>query len=335
MKKKVLAAMMAGCMVLSLAACSGGGSSTQAAATEAAATAAEKAADTTAAEKAETSAEAEKTAEVGAVGFSISTLNNPFFVSMADGAEAKAKELGVELTVVDAGNDTAKQTSDIEDLIAKNIKVLIVNPEDSASVAPIVTDAMAAGIKVIAVDRYVEGQDVDCYIGTDNVKAGEAAGKYFLEKVGEGAKIAILEGIPGASSAIDRNQGFLNAVEGKVDIVASQTANYNRAEGLTVTENLLQAHPDITGILAANDEMGLGAIEAVEAAGKVPGKDILVTGFDAGDDARQAVKDGKMLFTVEQQTTRMGEMAVESALKMMKGETVEKNIPIDITLIDE
>lgn len=333
MKKKVLATMMAGCMVLSLAACSGGGGATQAAATEAATTAAPAA--TAAGDAAETTAEAEKTAEVGAVGFSISTLNNPFFVSMADGAEAKAKELGIDLTVVDAGNDTAKQTSDIEDLIAKNIKVLIVNPEDSASVAPIVTDAMAAGIKVIAVDRYVEGLDVDCFIGTDNVKAGEAAGKYFLEKVGEGAKIAILEGIPGASSAIDRNQGFLNAVEGKVDIVASQTANYNRAEGLTVTENILQAHPDITGILAANDEMGLGALEAVEAAGKVPGKDILVTGFDAGDDARQAVKDGKMLFTVEQQTTRMGEMAVESALKMMNGETVEKNIPIDITLIDE
>ena len=311
MKRKVLATIMAGLMAFSLTACtSGSGNDSQG--------------------KQDTSSKA-----VGAIGFSISTLNNPFFVSMADGAKAKAKELGVDLTVVDAGNDTAKQSSDIEDLIAKNIKVLIVNPEDSASVAPIIADAIAAGIKVIAVDRYVDGQDVDCFIGTDNVKAGEVAGKYFLDKVGEGSKIAILEGIPGASSAIDRNQGFLNAVEGKLDIVASQTANYDRAEGLTVTENILQAHPDIKGILVANDEMALGAIEAVEAAGKVAGKDILVTGFDAGDDARQAVKDGKMLFTIEQQTTEMGEMAVETALKMMNGETVEKNIPIDITVIDK
>lgn len=272
--------------------------------------------------------------EIGPVGFSISTLNNPFFVSMADGAEAMADELGVDLTIVDAGNDTAKQTSDIEDLIAKGIKVLIINPEDSAAVAPVVGDAIAAGIKIIAVDRSVDGEDVDCYIGTDNVIAGEVAGNYFLDVIGEGAKIAILEGIPGASSAIDRNQGFLNAVEGKVDIVASQTANYDRAEGLTVTENILQAHPDIVGIISANDEMALGAIEAVEAAGKVPGEDILITGFDAGDDAKQAVRDGKMLFTVEQGTVEMGRAAVETALKMMQGEEVDALMPIDIIMID-
>lgn len=272
--------------------------------------------------------------EIGSVGFSISTLNNPFFVSMADGAEAKAEELGVDLTIVDAGNDTAKQTSDIEDLITKGIKVLIVNPEDSAAVAPVVNDAIEAGIKIIAVDRSVDGAEVDCYIGTDNVIAGETAGAYFAEKMGDGAKIAILEGIPGASSAIERNQGFLNAVEDKLDIVTSQTANYDRAEGLTVTENILQANPDIVGILSANDEMALGAIEAVEAAGKVPGEDILITGFDAGDDAVAAVEAGKMLFTVEQGTVEMGETAVESALKMMQGEEVDATIPIDITLID-
>lgn len=276
----------------------------------------------------------QKTTGGDKIGFSISTLNNPFFVSMADGAKAKAQELGLDLTIVDARNDTAKQISDIEDLIATGIKVLIVNPEDSASVTPVVTDAINAGIKVIAVDRYVDGVEVDCYIGTDNVKAGEQAGTYLVEKVGANSKIAILEGIPGASSAIDRNQGFRNAVDGKLDVVSSQTANFNRAEGLTVTENILQANPDIKAILSANDEMALGAIEAIEATGKVPGKDILVTGFDAGDDAVASVKAGKMLFTVEQKTTEMGQMAVESASKMIKGEAVEKNIPIDIILLD-
>lgn len=316
MKKKVLALLMTGLMAFSLAACSVEGEQK------------DSSGETQAADDSSTDK------EVGKVGFSISTLNNPFFVSMADGAKAKAEELGVDLTVVDAGNDTAKQSSDIEDLVAKGIKVLVVNPEDSASVAPAVSDAMAAGIKVIAVDRSVEGVDVDCYIGTDNVKAGKEAGDYLVEKVGDGAQIAILEGIPGASSAIDRAEGFHQAVDDKLDVVASQTANYDRAEGLSVTENILQAHPDIKAILSANDEMALGAIEAVEAAGKVPGKDILITGFDAGDDAVAAVKDGKMLFTVEQQTAEMGEMSVETALKMMKGESVDKELPIDITLID-
>lgn len=282
-----------------------------------------------------TSSSGAKTDSNNKVGFSISTLNNPFFVSMADGAKSKAEELGVDLTIVDARNDTAKQISDIEDLIATGIKVLIVNPEDSASVTPVVSDAIAAGIKVIAVDRYVDGVEVDCYIGTDNVKAGEQAGNYLVEKLGTGAKIAILEGIPGASSAIDRNQGFRNAVDGKLDVVSSQTANFNRAEGLTVTENILQANPDIKGILSANDEMALGAIEAIDASGKASGTDILVTGFDAGVDAVAAVKAGKMLFTVEQQTVAMGQIAVESASKMIKGETVEKNIPIDIILLDK
>ena len=267
---------------------------------------------------------------IGKIGFSISTLNNPFFVSMAEGARNKARELGVELTVVDGRNDTAKQSADIEDLITKGIQVLIVNPENSSSVAPVVNDAIAAGIKVIAVDRYVEGVDIDCYIGTDNVRAGEQAANYLLSVVGIGAKIAILEGIPGASSAIDRNQGFRNIVDGKLNIAISQTANYNRAEGLTVTENILQAHPDIKAILSANDEMALGAIEAIESAGK----DIIVTGFDAGDDAINAVKNGKMLFTVEQKTTEMGEIAVEQALKLINGEVIQKLIPIDIILID-
>jgi ribose transport system substrate-binding protein len=278
------------------------------------------------------SGDSEKT---GKVGFSVSTLNNPFFVSMADGAEAKAKELGLELTVVDAGNDTAKQSTDIEDLITAGIEVLIVNPEDSAAVGPSIQSAIDAGIKVIAVDRTVEGAAVDTFIGTDNVKAGEAVGAEVLSILGEGQDIAILEGVPGASSAIDRHQGFLNALEGKVNIVASQTANYDRAEGMTVTENILQANPNIKAIVAANDEMALGAIEAITAANKKPGVDILVTGFDAGDDAINKVKEDAMLFTVEQQTVRMGELAVETASKMMNGEDFESEIPIDVTLLDK
>ncbi|MGX7098669.1 substrate-binding domain-containing protein [Globicatella sanguinis] len=271
----------------------------------------------------------------GKIGFSISTLNNPFFVSIADGAEEKAKELGVDISIVDAGNDPAKQSTDIEDLISSGIKVLIVNPEDSASVGPSVQMAIDAGIKVISVDRIVEGADVDAYIGTDNVKAAESVGDYMLENLTEDDEVAVLEGVPGASSAIDRKEGLMNALDGKVNIVSSQTANYDRTEGMTVTENILQANPNLKVIFASNDEMALGAIEAVNAFGKVPGEDILVTGFDATDDAKQAVKDGTMVVTVEQKPLDMGKLAVETAVKMLKGETVEKEIPTDVTLLDK
>ncbi|GHV32238.1 hypothetical protein AGMMS4952_22260 [Spirochaetia bacterium] len=163
---------------------------------------------------------------------------------------------------------------------------------------------------------------------------GFAAGETFVKMVGPDAVVAVLEGVVAASSNIDRMEGYRQALAaGGITPVVTQTANYNRAEGLTVTENLLQKNPNITAILAMNDEMALGAIEAVRAAGKVPGKDILVAGFDAGDDAQAAVKAGTMIYTVEQKTVLMGETAVETAQKYIKGETVPANIPIDVEII--
>lgn len=268
------------------------------------------------------------------IGFSISTLNNPFFVSMAEGAEEKAAELGISINVVDAGNDPAKQSTDIEDLINTGINVLIINPEDSASVGPAVQSALDKGIKVIAIDREVEGADIDVFIGTNNVAAAEAAGEELLNYLESDDEVVILEGVPGASSAIDRNEGFLNALEGNVNIVASQTANFDRTEALTVTENLLQAHPNIRAIVAANDEMALGAIEAVNGANQTPGQDILITGFDANDDAIVAVGAGTMLMTVEQQPDLMGGIGVETALKLFNGESVDSEIPADVTVLD-
>lgn len=268
------------------------------------------------------------------IGFSISTLNNPFFVSMAEGAEEKAAELGISINVVDAGNDPAKQSTDIEDLINTGINVLIINPEDSASVGPAVQSALDKGIKVIAIDREVEGADIDVFIGTNNVAAAEAAGEELLNYLESDDEVVILEGVPGASSAIDRNEGFLNALEGNVNIVASQTANFDRTEALTVTENLLQAHPNIRAIVAANDEMALGAIEAVNGANQTPGQDILITGFDANDDAIVAVGAGTMLMTVEQQPDLMGVIGVETALKLFNGESVDSEIPADVTVLD-
>lgn len=263
------------------------------------------------------------------IGFSVSTLNNPFFVTLTEGARKAATENNVELVVVDAGDDAAKQTSDIEDLVSRNVGVLIVNPVDSDAVAPAVKSAMSQGIKVIAVDRGVNGVDVDCQIASDNVAGARMATEYLMDLVGEGAKVAELQGVPGASATIDRGEGFHQVADQSLQVAASQTANFNRAEGMTVMENILQSDGTIKGVFAHNDEMALGAVEAVAASGK----DIKIVGFDATDDAQKAVKDGKMAATVAQKPDKMGETAIGTAVKIMAGETVEKSIPVEVELI--
>jgi ribose transport system substrate-binding protein len=311
--KKLIALLMAAAMTLALASCSAvsvDGEKKEAAPAEGSAPAA--------------TAEA---AGDGSVGMSISTLNNPFFVTLSEGAKAKAEESGVNLITVDAGDDPAKQTSDIEDLISKNISVLIVNPVDSDAVAPAVEDAVSKGIKVIAVDRVVNGVDVDCSIASDNVAGAQMATEFLVETVGEGAKTAELQGVNGASATIDRGEGFHNVADEKLDVVASQTANFNRAEGMSVMENMLQANPDIQCVFAHNDEMALGALEAVA------GKNIVVAGFDATDDAIAAIKEGKMAATVAQKPDLMGATAVETAQKLINGESVEKSIPVEVKLV--
>lgn len=265
----------------------------------------------------------------GSIGLSVSTLSNPFFVTLAEGAEAKAEEMDAELIVVDAGDDAAKQTSDIEDLISKNISVLIVNPVDSDAVAPAVETAISKGIKVIAVDRVVNGVEVDCSIASDNVAGAAMATEYLVELVGEGAEVAELEGVTGASATIDRGEGFHSVADEKLNVVAKQTASFDRAEGMSVMENILQAQPNVKGVFAHNDEMALGALEAIG------DKDIVVIGFDATDDALASIAEGGMAATIAQQPDLMGATAVETALKLIAGETVEKELPVEVKLVTE
>ena len=267
----------------------------------------------------------------GKIGLSVSTLNNPFFVSLSDGAREAARELGADLIVIDAGDDPAKQTNDIEDFISKNITVLLVNPVDSDAVAPAVSDAKAKGIRIISIDRVVNGVEVDCQIASDNVAGASMATEYLTELIGEGAKVADLQGVPGTSAAIDRGQGFHDIADSKLNVVASQTAHFNRAEGLMVMENILQADSAIQGVFAHNDEMALGAIEAIDAVGR----EIQVVGFDATEDAVAAVQAGRMAATVAQQPELMGRTAVETAMKMMDGEVVPDAMPVEVELITQ
>lgn len=315
--KKLAAVLLASVMMLSLTACSavsvdGEGGSTK-----------------DQKESSEDGGDGDAGTGSGSIGLAVSTLNNPFFVTLSEGAKEAAAEKDAELIVVDAGDDAAKQTNDIEDLISKNISVLIVNPVDSDAVAPAVKDAVAKGIKVVSVDRVVNGVDVDCAIASDNVAGAEAATEYLVGMIGEDAKVAELQGVSGASATIDRGEGFHNVADEKLDVVSSQTANFNRSEGMTVMENMLQANSDIQGVFAHNDEMALGAVEAIG------NKDILVVGFDATDDAMAAVAEGRMAATVAQKPDLMGATAVETALKLIAGESVEKEIPVEVELVTE
>ena len=265
----------------------------------------------------------------GSVGLAVSTQNNPFFVTLVEGAKAEAAKLGIDIQVTDAGDDAAKQATDIETLVASGISVLIVNPVDSDAVAGSVQAAIAAGVKVISVDRAVNGVEIDCAIASDNVAGAAMATQFIVDTLGEGTVVAELEGVTGASAAIDRSAGFHQVADSKLEVVASQTANFDRAQGMSVMENMLQANGEIKAVFAANDEMALGALEAIAGAGR----DILVVGFDATDDAVEAVKAGRMGGTIAQQPALLGATAVQNALKLINGETVEKNIPVEVTLI--
>jgi ribose transport system substrate-binding protein len=264
------------------------------------------------------------------IGLAISTLNNPFFVTLKEGAEAKAKELGYELVVTDAQDDPAKQAGQVDDLIQKKVSVILLNPCNSDAAKTMVEKATKAKIPVISVDRGVNGAEVLSHIASDNVAGGALAGQELISLVGEGAKVVELEGIPGASATVDRGKGFNDAIAGKLNVVARQTAEFNRDKGFTVMQNIIQGNKGIKGVFAHNDEMALGAVKALEAAGL---KGVVVIGFDAVDDAVAAVKAGSMKATVAQKPSLIGSTAVETAVKYLKGETVEKSIPVPLELV--
>jgi len=268
------------------------------------------------------------------VGLSVSTLNNPFFVTLRDGAQEAADEMEIELLVTDAQDSVSTQISDIEDLVQRGVDVLIVNPTDSAAVVPAVMGANSAGIPVIAVDRGVDGGMLAYFIASDNVAGGAAAAEYICEQLGGMGAVVELEGIPGVSATNERGQGFNDYMSencADAEIVARQTANFSRAEGLTVMENILTAQPDIDAVFAHNDEMALGALQAIEASNR----DILVVGFDATDDAVAAVDACRMGATVAQLPAQLGRQAVEAAADIASdGAPAEtENIAVELELV--
>ncbi|NDL56934.1 substrate-binding domain-containing protein [Phytoactinopolyspora mesophila] len=267
------------------------------------------------------------------IGLSISTLENPFFVTLRDGAEAVAEDAGIELRVSDARDDAQSQANHVQDFITRSVDVLVVNPVDTAAIVPSIEAANDAGIPVVTVDRGSDGGEIAAHVASDNVLGGRLAGEFLFEQIGDSGEVAQLEGIAGTSAARDRGAGFQEALDAAsgIDLVGSQAANFSRDEGLTVAENVLQANSGLAGVFAQNDEMALGAVEAARSAGLLD--DLVIVGFDATDDALAAIDSGEMDATVAQLPSDMGGAAIEAAIAIANGDDVDAEQSVEVQLV--
>jgi ribose transport system substrate-binding protein len=272
----------------------------------------------------------------------VKTLNNPFFIEMQQGAEEAAAKAGVNLLVQAAEReiDVERQMQIIENLIERKVSALCIAPSGSREIVPVIVKANQAGIPVLIVDTRADeqalaaaGGRVATFIGSDNYDGGRIAGQFVAEKLGGRGNVAVLEGIPGHETGDARLRGFREAIAQApgIRVVASQPANWERDQGFNVFQNILQANPNVNALFACNDLMALGATEAIAAAGRTG--QIIVVGFDAQPEAREAIRKGAMHATVAQFASRMGAIAVEQATKLLRGESIEDFTPVAIELI--
>lgn len=264
------------------------------------------------------------------VGFAQTESNNPWRIAQTESMRAEAAKRGHQLVYTDAAGSAAKQVSDVNSMIAQKVDLIFLAPREEKPLVPAVMAAKRAGIPLVLLDRRVDetqakpGRDYVCYIGSDFVAEGRRAGEWLVQAMKGDARIIELQGTVGSSPANDRRTGFADAIKGSpgVKIVASQSGDFVRDKGRQVAETLLQANPAANAIYAHNDEMAVGAIAAVEAAGKAPGRDITIVSVDGTRDALQAIIDGKMGATVEC-NPRFGPKAFDTMERYARGEPIE------------
>ncbi len=263
----------------------------------------------------------------------ISTLNNPFFVTMKDSAQKEADKLGYDLVVLDSMDNPAKELANVQDLTVKGTRLMLINPTDSDAVGNAVLMANKAKIPVVTLDRVANKGEVVSHVASDNRLGGKMAGDYIAEKVGNDAKVIQLEGIAGTSASRERGEGFKQAVDAhKLNILASQPADFDRTKGLNVMQNLLTTNPSVQAVFAQNDEMALGALRALQTAGRT---DVLVVGFDGTNDGIKAVNRGVLGATIAQRPDQIGIIGIQTADKILKGEKVDPTIPVELELVTQ
>lgn len=241
------------------------------------------------------------------VGFAQTESNNPWRLAQTASMKDEAAKRGWQLVYTDAAGSAAKQVADVRSMIAQKVDVILLAPREEKPLVPAVMEAKQAGIPLFCIDRSVDaslakaGRDYVAFIGSDFVKEGQMAGEAFIKAVKGQAKVIELQGTIGSSPANDRMKGFKDAIAkaSGIQIIASQSGDFARDKGRQVFETLYQAHPEATALYSHNDEMTMGAIAAMEAAGKAPGKDLIIASIDGTKDAAQAVADGKIAVLVE------------------------------------
>ena len=251
---------------------------------------------------------------------------------MRESAQKKADELGLTINFQDASDDSATQANQLANAAASDTGVVILNPTDSDAMATAVKQLTDANIPVVAVDRAVNNANIASYIASDNETGGKQAAKALSEAINGEGEILVLQGKTGSSASRERGKVFEEGLKDNpnIKVVAKQTAEFERAKGLDVTTNLLQAHPNVKAIFAENDEMALGAVEAL---GNKAGKEVKVIGFDGAEDAVKAIKDGRMYASIAQQPVKMAEQAVIEASKLLKGETAMKEMQVEVVAV--
>lgn len=267
------------------------------------------------------------------IGVSLSNLDNPFFGALQEGVLETAERLGATVVIEDAQDDAQRQTTQIEALIAQQVDALLVNPVNSMEIEQALQEAFDAGIPIFTVDRSANSEHVVAHIASDNVSGGRMAAAYLAEIINESGNVVELAGIPDTSAAQDRGLGFNNVITiyPDIQVIARETANFNREQGHDVFAQILADNAEIDGVFAHNDEMILGAIAAAREAGRLNA--IAFVGFDAIEDAVVAIENGELHATVAQQPKEMGRLSIETILQHLDGESVSSFIPVDLALI--
>jgi galactofuranose transport system substrate-binding protein len=275
------------------------------------------------------------------VGFSQMEENNPWRIAETNSLREEARKRGdkFELVVTNAQGQTSKQVSDVEDLIAQRVDAILLAPREFEGLGSALQRAREAKIPVFLIDREAAGtpgQDFVAFLGSNFVEQGKRAGDWLVKQTKGKAGIVELTGTAGASVARDRSQGFRQAIQNSPDmkVLTSQTGNFSRAEGQKVMENIIQAHgKEITAVYAHNDEMALGAIQALKAAGMNPGKDVLIVSVDGEKAALEAIMRGEMNITVES-NPRFGPLAFDTLEKYLRKEAIPPKIILEDKFFD-
>ena len=276
----------------------------------------------------------------GTIGISVLTLGNPFFNVIAEGVKEEAAKHGYDVVVVDGDRDVQKQANQIDDFLTKGVAAIILNPCDRQSIGPAIEKANKAGVPVFTCDLkcVAEGAEVVSHVGSDNLQGGRLAGEAMIEALGEQGGEVLIVHFPQANSCQLRVQGFEEVIgkynagltSNKIEVVAQLDGGGVRDEGYKVTEDTLQAHPDLRGIFAINDPSGLGARAALEKAGKQD--QVTIVAFDGQPEGKQAIKDGKIFADPIQFPDLIGKKTVQLMMDYFAGNEVAKEVLIPTQL---